>query len=347
MATLLASRGCYYNCTFCSIRQFYGESPGPIRRNRSPRNVVMEMAEMFHREGARVFIFEDDDFLTRNRVQRRWIKDFVREVKNAGIADQILFRVSCRVDDVEADLVADLMDIGLMCLYLGIESGNPEGLRVYNKHYTVEDIHKALDILIKLGTPYEFGFMILNPYSTLETVKQDIAFLKEINGHKQAVFQFTRTMPYAGTPIARRLKAEGRMLGTIDNPDYTYEDPRVDWLQTFFTQAFHERNFGRQGLVELLRFAKFDALVTRKFLADRCDAGAYYRDLRELIYQGNAVCLEKMSLATHFMDRLSEGQILDYWSFLDDLIREEKKEEQVIRQSLLSLMGRSGFSFGM
>ncbi len=347
MSTLLASRGCYYNCTFCSIRQFYGESPGPIRRSRSPGNVVSEMTELFHSKGSRIFIFEDDDFLTRNRVQRRWIKEFTREVKAAGIADQIVFRVSCRVDDVEEELVADLMDIGLMCLYLGIESGNPEGLKVYNKHYTLEDIHKTLDILIKLGIPYEFGFMILNPYATIDTVKQDIAFLKEINEHKQAVFQFTRTMPYSGTPIARRLKAEGRLLGTIDNPDYSYTDPRVDWLQVFFTQAFHERNFGHHGLVELLRFAKFDALLTRKFLADRWDGAAYFQELRELIYRGNAVCLEKMSLAANFMGRLSQDQILEYWSFLEGLISEEKREEQAIRQSLFSSMSRYGFSIGI
>ncbi|MCK4816764.1 cobalamin-dependent protein, partial [bacterium] len=39
LCSILASRGCYYNCSFCSIHQFYSGSPGPKRRSRSPTNV--------------------------------------------------------------------------------------------------------------------------------------------------------------------------------------------------------------------------------------------------------------------------------------------------------------------
>ena len=43
-ASMLASRGCLFNCSFCSIRQFYGYSKGALRRTRSPRSVAEEMS---------------------------------------------------------------------------------------------------------------------------------------------------------------------------------------------------------------------------------------------------------------------------------------------------------------
>lgn len=343
LTTLLASRGCYFNCSFCSIRAFYTGSPGPVRRSRSPANVVREMVELYERHGSRIFIFEDDDFLTRNRVQRRWVQEFVRELRASGIGGDILFRISCRVDDVEEDLVCALREVGLMCVYLGIEAGNSEGLKVYNKHYGVADIHKALAVLLRSGVPYEFGFMILHPYSTLAAVQQDIAFLKEINEHKQAVFQFTKVLPYSGTPLNARLAAEGRLLGPLEAPDYTYADDRLEWLQAFFTQAFHVRNFERHGLVTQLRFAKFDALITEKFFADRWDGAAYFRELRELIYRGNAVCLDKMSLAARYMERLDEQGIMRHWPFLAGLVREEREDEEAVTRELHALMLRNGF----
>ena len=48
-ATLLAGRGCIYNCAFCDIREFYRQAPGPVKRIRKPEQVVEEM-EYLHKE---------------------------------------------------------------------------------------------------------------------------------------------------------------------------------------------------------------------------------------------------------------------------------------------------------
>jgi hypothetical protein len=176
--------------------------------------------------------------------------------------------------------------------------------------------------------------MVLNPESTFATVKEDIAFLKEIGKDGQCVINFTKMVPYAGTPIAGKLKKEGRLEGTIDSPDYNYRDPRLELLQMFFTQAFHFRNFANDGLVERLRLAKFDAIVLNKFFSDKYDSDSYARAVRALIQRCNDIALEKMSLSANFMDKRNEEDILNNWQFLQSMAEEEKYVESQISSYL-------------
>jgi radical SAM superfamily enzyme YgiQ (UPF0313 family) len=309
-----------------------------MRRTRSPRNIVQEIVQLFHERRIRIFIFDDDDFVMRSRQQRQWIEDFVGELEKSKISDQIVWRISCRIDDLEPESIKKMTDVGLVSIYLGIESGNNKGLKIFNKHYSLADIHKALRLLYDLEMPFEFGFMILNPDSTFATVKDDIAFLKDIGSTGRAVVHFTKTVPYAGTPISHRLRQEGKLEGTIAAPDYTYADPRLSLLQSFFSQAFHFRNFENNGLVERLRHAKFDAVVLSRFFSKQYDAESYANAIRDMICQANAQCLETMSMAANFMAECNEQEILDNWHVLERLIQQEKAVESSVTASLDWLM---------
>jgi anaerobic magnesium-protoporphyrin IX monomethyl ester cyclase len=342
MCSALTSRGCYSDCSFCSIQQFYREAPGPRRRSRSPCHVAGEMEHLFFNHGIRIFIFKDDDLCTRGRKQRQWIEDFALELKKRGIADQILWRISCRVDEVDTEIVEILKDVGLACLYLGIESGSNRGLKTFNKHYTVNDIHRALDILSKVGMSYEFGFMLFDPDTTMTSMMENISFLKEIGKDGKVVAHFTKMFPYAGTPIARRLKKEGRLKGDIASPDYAYADPRLDLLQSFFSQVFHFRNFHVNGLVNLLQLAKFDTAVLAKF-SDRQDTPQYKQAVQDLTRQCNESALETMSLAVRFMKERDYGEILQTWQILQYFGQKEVETQRQITEALHRLMGYYGF----
>ncbi|MBN1136216.1 MAG: B12-binding domain-containing radical SAM protein [Anaerolineae bacterium] len=338
LCSILASRGCYYDCSFCSIQTFYGQSPGPRRRARSPANVAAEMEQLFHQRGMRLFVFEDDDLFMRGRVPRQWIDGLVRELKQRDLADHILWRVSCRVDDVDPEPIAAMMEAGLMSVYIGIESGNNHGLETFNKHYTVDDIHRALAQLRAIGVPYEYGFMVLSPDTTFATLREDIAFLKEISAGGEAVLQFTKMLPYSGTPINRRLQREGRLAGDLAAPDYDYLDPRLGLLQLFFSEAFHDRNFDPKGLAERLRFAKLDVAVVRKYFSAQYDAQAYAAAVRDLIRRSNEEALEKMSMAVHFMASRTQAEIVGDWLALELLVQEEKRVEAQLSAALEWLM---------
>jgi radical SAM superfamily enzyme YgiQ (UPF0313 family) len=327
VSTILSSRGCFYDCSFCSIRQFYKEAYGPRRRARSPGNVVDEMEMLYNSLGTRIFIFEDDDFYARNKVQRKWVIEFLTELKRRKLEREIGWRISCRIDDIEEDMLRQMVSSGLLCVYIGIESGNNNSLRVYNKKYNKETILKSLTILEKLHIYYEFGFMILNPYCTMETIREDTDFLKVLGRSGLALTQFTKMVPYAGTPVEKMLKTEGRLTGSPESPDYGYPDPRIALLEHFLHEAFSYRNFNPDGLVEKLRYMKFYVSLLGRYHPDIFARDKSAEKIEKLIMEANHEFLEKTSMAVRFVSERDEQEIIRLWPALNALIRETRAFE--------------------
>jgi radical SAM superfamily enzyme YgiQ (UPF0313 family) len=228
---------------------------------------------------------------------------------------------------VDSTLIKKLIKVGLKCIQVGIEAGNNQALKTYNKRYTIDDVHKTLNLLQDLKMPFDFGFMILNPDSTFATVKEDIAFLKEICRRSDAIICFTKMAPYSGTPIAIELKKAGKLKGTIASLDYEFGDKRIELLQMFIAKAFYHRNFDKDGLVVRLRNARFNAWVQEKFCPNEYDTQSYTKSIRDVIRKCNDVCLENLSLAVNFMDQMSREGILDNWDFIEQLSKKEKELE--------------------
>lgn len=343
ISSIAASRGCYYDCSFCSIHEFYREAAGPKRRSRSPVRVVDEIEWLFHERGTRVLIFQDDDMFMKGQHHRQWIDKFIRELHARDLAESILWRVSCRIDDLDAGPLRQMKAVGLASVYLGIESGSNQGLKTFNKRYTVQDVERALDLLKGIGLPFEYGFMILEPDSTLATVRDNIEFLSRVGADGGSLVNFCKMAPYAGTPIARRLAAEGRLVGTPDSPDYLFNDPRLDYLQLFLAETFNFRNFSDHGLVERLRLAKFDCAVLEKFFARDYQVDAYAGAVRDLISEANESAVRTVSLATRFIEQHSLGQILDYWPLLENCQEEEATAERRLGAALTEVQREFDF----
>jgi anaerobic magnesium-protoporphyrin IX monomethyl ester cyclase len=341
VCSLAASRGCYYNCSFCSIQQFYQDAPGPKRRARSAANVVGEMEALYQR-GIRIFVFQDDDLYMRGPYCR-WVEELLRELHARSLADRVLWRISCRIDDLVPDLLIKMKAAGLGSVYLGIESGADQGLRTFNKHYGVADVRRAVQLLRGLDLPFEFGFMICDPDSTMTSIRENIEFLKWIGREGDCLVNFCKMAAYAGTPIAARLRNEQRLHGTLGSPDYDFLDPRLSWFQLFLSQTFNFRNFDERGLVERLRFAKFDSAVLARFFGDHYNADAYAKEVKELIRRCNESAVTTLSLAANFIAALTEDQILDRWPLLERWAQSELREESQIAAELDAVMDRYAF----
>lgn len=331
MRSILASRGCLYDCSFCSVRRFYGTAPGKLRRTRSPGNVVNEMRELFENHGVRIFIFKDDDLCTRGRSHRDWIHQFAHELRASGLAGEIIWRISCRVDDVDYDLLAELRDVGLKFLYMGIESGNNNSLNSFNKRYRVEDADKAIAEVRRLGLTFAFGFMMFDPDSTFESIRENVAFLRKHGEIGDVAVTFTKMFPYVGTPIAKRLADEGRLLGTLDTPTYEFTDRRLSLLELFCTQAFGFRDYLTRGLVGLLDVGLFDAVIVREFFADEYDHGAYAGSIRRLVSQSNGSAMATLEMIRDFIANRTYQEVITNWSLMETFAQ----REDVFQKSLL------------
>ena len=79
-ATIIAGRGCIYDCSFCNCRKFYCLPHGPVKRNRKPEMVVKEMEYLNKTKNCSVFLFQDDDSPVKSKLQPDWVERFCNEL---------------------------------------------------------------------------------------------------------------------------------------------------------------------------------------------------------------------------------------------------------------------------
>ena len=315
---IIASRGCVRNCSFCSIRKFYGTPPGRLRRSRTPANVVEEMKELYEKDESCIFLFQDDDFFLLGRLGRKWVLGFIHELESEGLADRILWKISCRSDEVDFDLFKKLNKAGLFLAYLGIESGNQTGLEVLNKRLSVEDNIRAVEILNRLKILYDFGFMFFDPSSTFESTRANIRFLRRICGDGSSPAVLGKMLPYAETEIEKRLMSEGRLKGSIITPDYDFLDPRLDRYSEFLHRTFREWMFTQTGMLAKLRWHRFEVAVLKKFYPYAKGIPEYEDFLREVVASSNALFLDIAEKAAAIFEEdssNSESQLHDLVEF--------------------------------
>lgn len=254
---ILASRGCARTCSFCSIHMFYRAAPGKVVRTRKPEHVVREMRMLHEERGVTIFLFQDDDFPLFGPVWRRWARAFVEELHRNRLPGRVIWKINCRADAVDPDLMAEMRDAGLFLVYMGLESGSEEGLKTLHKQITVEQNLRAVRIMKELGLRFEYGFMLFDPSTTFESVRENLQFLRMIVGDGSAAASFCRMLPYDGTPIKDQLAREGRLRGDICHPDYDFLDPRVGHFFHKLNGLVHVSGWihGIQALTPQLNYA--------------------------------------------------------------------------------------------
>jgi radical SAM superfamily enzyme YgiQ (UPF0313 family) len=284
---ILASRGCCRDCSFCSIRQFYGQVPGKKVRTRNPAKVVEEMRTLYEENGVSIFLFQDDDFPVWGQFGRRWIAQFIDSLREQGLYGNVIWKISCRSDEVESELFARLRDAGLYVVYLGIESGNEAGLRALNKQLRLDDSLRAVRILKDLDLCFTYGFMLFDPSSTFDSVRENTAYLKQITADGGVPAVFCRMLPYAATPIEAQLAREGRLRGSVHNPDYSFLHPRLNsCFEALNTLVAHWMN-GSDALSSQLNFAWHEYWVLRRLFPPITGLREYERALRSITQRCN------------------------------------------------------------
>jgi len=208
-ATIMGSRGCYGICSFCSNYSFENFRGGPRWRGRNPISVVDEMQELFETYRVTVFKFNDPNIFGPGFRGRQHVAQICQEIERRKLPFHLMG--FCRGNDITEDpnVVGHLKAAGFERLLIGVESSDDEILRKFRKGETIAQMEEALDILEREGISVVVGFMIFNPYTTLETLKRDLAFLKK-RRYSSTLSKALRV--FDGTPIQSLLEAEGRLI---------------------------------------------------------------------------------------------------------------------------------------
>jgi radical SAM superfamily enzyme YgiQ (UPF0313 family) len=288
---LLAGRGCYYKCSFCSIHRFYSQSPGKVKRIRRPEFVAREMQLHYEQEGCTIFLFQDDDFPLLNVNGHDWIEEFCRQLRKRSLADCVMWKISCRVNEVNERVFSKLVAHSLGMVYLGIESGTIEGLESMKKRITPEDSLAATRILKKLQLPFEFGFMMFEPFTTFDSLRKNVDFLSKLCGDGSASVGLAKMLALAGTEIEDTLRLQGRLYGHPPYEDYHFLDPMLDECFTGLSRIFHAWMHDESGFMNYSRLVHLQIEAFRRFCMNKNEAAQATITLQQIVSSANQYLL--------------------------------------------------------
>jgi hypothetical protein len=235
---MMGSRGCQSACDYCCITTLHRLVPGKRFRQRRPEAIAEEMASLYHDRGVRQFVFHDDNFLV-SSVARNMerIEALDRALRGHGVGELGLV-LKCRPAEAHREVFLRLREMGLLRVFLGIESGTEQGLRSIGRRQTVEQAHAALRLCEELDISTQYTIITFHPEATAASIKADLGFVREHLAHP---LSFCRAEAYSGTPLERRLIDSGRADGDYLFRGYSFTDPLTEVIWHHARTALRER----------------------------------------------------------------------------------------------------------
>jgi len=209
--TIMTSRGCPYNCIFCSSSLQFGKQ----WRGHSVERVINELKVLRYKYNKKEIEFLDDTF-TLN--MKRAI-ELTKRMYEEGL--DIRWSASARVNLFSEEIARNMKMAGAHTVYFGIESGSQKILDFIGKGITPDLAKKSVGIANKAGLNTLGSFIIGFPDDTVEDVKTTIKFSKKVG---VTVAQFTIATPYPGTRLWD-YAVEKKILLTTDWRKFTTLSP--------------------------------------------------------------------------------------------------------------------------
>jgi len=208
---MLATRGCPYQCTFCSSPFMWTTAWRP----RKPKLVVDEMQLWNERYAATDFHFEDLTAV----VKRTWILEFCREILDRGLELTWQLPSGTRSEAIDAEVAGLMVQAGCRNFSYSIESGSEETLRIIKKRIHLDKVHASSRAALKAGIRLQVNFILGFPHETWRHVRdtyREIARCAAIGFHE---FNCCAFSPLPNTEAFFELREK---TGLVETDDYYY-----------------------------------------------------------------------------------------------------------------------------
>jgi len=193
---IMTSRGCPFDCTFCSVTEMFGRG----YRIKSVERVIEEVKAY----GDKYLFFVDDHFVVNKQRTRAMIDGFNGLGRKQEWSCQLRTEVSR-----DTALVTAMREAGCRTVYIGFESINPQSLKEMNKGQSVEDIKRSIRVFKQNGIRVHGMFMFGSDSDRKDAFKLTSDFCRKSG---IASVQYLALTPLPGTQFYRRMEKEGRLL---------------------------------------------------------------------------------------------------------------------------------------
>lgn len=238
-ASVITSRGCPYDCEFCSTHPVAGYK----WRARSVENVLAELQELNLAFDINHIELEDDNFsLNRDRT-KKMLESIVLYNENARSPLTFSIPNGLRIDTLDPETIQLMKKAGFLSLYLALESGCPETLDFMNKKLSLDKVREVATCAASNNLPVLYFVMIGYPGETRERFMESMEFCQQLEKLGPSRFTTFLTRAYPGTKLFRKCLSKGYIqedvgedifLGTryqITTPEF--DRPELEWRMKY------------------------------------------------------------------------------------------------------------------
>jgi radical SAM superfamily enzyme YgiQ (UPF0313 family) len=208
-ASVVTSRGCPYECVFCSAPAWTGRSV----RYRTPSLCVDEIEDLAAKGFTEITI-EDDLFTLYRKHFLAVCDELVR--RNTGIR----WNAFSRVDTISPEIVETMARAGCQAICYGVESGSQEVLDLVKKRSNLDKVKEAMRMTQEVGISALASFIIGLPGETEETLRKTVEFANELHQEFGSLYGFHILAPFPGTEVRDKAKEYGLEILTDDWTQY-------------------------------------------------------------------------------------------------------------------------------
>lgn len=198
---IFGSRGCPYQCTFCSARSISGKR----YRYHSVQRVISEITILArkYKQGS-VFLMDDNI-----AVNKKHFKELCDAIIKEGLNKDVFFHGSLRGDNATDDILDMAYKANFRILYYGLETGSEELMKVINKGETVAVVEDAIRRSAQKG--FSVATVIIFALPT-ENRKDRYNTMKFVRSLPLSSVRFNTLTPYPGTPVFKQEYPKGNVL---------------------------------------------------------------------------------------------------------------------------------------
>jgi anaerobic magnesium-protoporphyrin IX monomethyl ester cyclase len=169
--SLTTSRGCPYNCYYCSATKFWKNH----LRYHSVEYVESEL-EQIASLGYKFICFEDATFSTKVKRTRKICQSLMDNSK----LKNLVWSCETRPDHITPDLLQIFHDSRCALINLGIESASETVLKLNNRNVSLDLLYKGMNYIQESKIPFQALIIFGLPGETKETIEETIKFLEEV-----------------------------------------------------------------------------------------------------------------------------------------------------------------------
>ncbi|MHA1309708.1 MAG: B12-binding domain-containing radical SAM protein [Candidatus Helarchaeota archaeon] len=231
------SRGCPFNCKFCSIHVFYQKK----YRVKKIKNIIKEMNEI--REFSQFLYIIDDNFMVYNEHVKNLCDAIIKSKLN------MFFMTTARIDMVNKypETFEKMAKAGFIFLFLGIESFSNRALKSLNKQIKFDEIKRGIKILHDLGFIIQGNVILGADFNdTIKDIESTIEYTKLLDIDLPT---FSLLTLYPQTELRNEIEKNGMLLNK-NWKNYTWFTPLVkytnltpDQMSELITKAYSETRF--------------------------------------------------------------------------------------------------------